>query len=383
MVAAVRAGGSLRRVADRYHVSPSTVQRWVDRAGEDRLDRVKWTDRSHRPHQVYRTDLPTEDLVLQLRRTLKEISDLGEYGAHAIRRALLERGHRAVPAVRTIGRILDRRGALDGPRRVRRPAPPRGWYLPEVAGGRAELDSFDIVEGLVIRGGIDVEVLTGISLHGGLNAAWPGPPVTARDVVERLTAHWRRFGLPSYAQFDNDTPFQGAHQHRDCISRVMRLCLSLGIVPVFTPVQEPGFQASVENWNGRWQGKVWARFHHESLAALAERSDRHLAAVRMRAAARIAAAPARRPFPTAWRLDLQQHPRGQIIFVRRTTERGHVSLLGHSLQVDPLWPHRLVRCEVHLDRALIRFYALRRRQPESQPLLREMAYVLPRRPFNE
>jgi hypothetical protein len=347
------------------------------------LDRVDWTDRSHRPEHIYRTDVTTEDLVLQLRRTLKETSDLGEYGAHAIRRALFERAHPVVPTTRTIGRILERRGALDGQRRMRRPAPPRGWYLPTVAGGHAELDSFDVVEGLVIRGGTDVEVLTGISLHGGLSAAWPAPPVTARDVVVRLTEHWKHFGLPAYAQFDNDTRFQGAHQHCDCISRVMRLCLSLGIVPVFTPVQEPGFQASVENWNGRWQGKVWARFHHESLTALADRSDRYVAAVRVRAAARIAAAPLRRPFPASWHLDLQQHPSGQVIFVRRTTERGHVSLLGHTMEVDRLWSHRLVRCEVYLDREIIRFYALRRRQPEYQPLLRELPYSLPRRRFKE
>jgi hypothetical protein len=383
MVALVRAGQSLRSVARQYRVSLSTVQRWTTRARAHRLDRVDWTDGSHRPVQIYRTDVTTEDLVLELRRTLKETSDLGEYGAHAIRRALLERAHPVIPTVRTIGRILERRGALDGQRRLRRPPPPRGWYLPDVAARRAELDSFDVVEGLVIRGGTDVEVLTGISLHGGLTAAWPGPPVTARDVVERLTAHWQRFGLPAYAQFDNDTRFQGAHQHRDCVSRVMRLCLSLNIVPVFTPVQEPGFQASLENWNGRWQGKVWARFHHESLTALADRSDRYVAAVRMRAAERLAGAPPRRFFPGSWRLDLQEHPSGRMIFMRRTTERGHVSLLGHSLEVDRLWSHRLVRCDVHLDREVIRFYALRRRQPEYQPLLRELTYSLPRRRFKE
>jgi len=278
MVALIRAGHSLRSAARQCQVSLSTVQRWVNRAGAARLDRVDWSDRSHRPQQVTRTAVATEDLVLQLRRTLKETSDLGEYGAHAIHRALLERLHPTVPAVRTIGRILDRRGALDGQRRIRRPAPPRGWYLADVVSREVELDSFDIVEGLIIRGGTEVEVLTGISLHGGVTAAWPGPPVTAREVVERLTTHWRRFGLPAYAQFDNDTRFQGAHQHRDCVSRVMRLCLSLQIVPVFTPVQEPGFQASVENWNGRWQAKVWSRFQHESIATLVDRSDRYLSA---------------------------------------------------------------------------------------------------------
>lgn len=383
MVALVRAGHSLRSTARRCGVSLSTIQRWVNRADATRLDRVDWSERSHRPQHVTRTDAATEDVVLRLRHMLKETSDLGEYGAHAIHRALLEQGHPTVPAARTIGRILERRGALDGQRRIRRLAPPRGWYLPDVVNHAAELDSFDVVEGLVIRGGTEVEVLTGISLHGGLSAAWPGPPVTARDVVERLTVHWQHFGLPAYAQFDNDTRFQGAHQHRDCVSRVMRLCLSLQIVPVFAPVREPGFQANVENWNGRWQGKVWSRFQHESIAMLIDRSDRYVQAIRRRAAARVATAPPRRRFPDRWSLDLQQHPCGRMIFLRRTSESGHVSLLGHSLEVDRFWAHRLVRCEFHVDHEIIRFFALRRRRPEDQPLLRELAYTLPRRRFHE
>ena len=79
----------------------------------------------------------TEDLILVLRRELKEQSALGEFGAQAIHRALVARGHPAVPTVRTIGRVLERRGALDGRRRVRRLPPPRGWYLPAVGPGRA------------------------------------------------------------------------------------------------------------------------------------------------------------------------------------------------------------------------------------------------------
>ncbi|HSB81708.1 MAG TPA: hypothetical protein VLM91_23255, partial [Candidatus Methylomirabilis sp.] len=52
---------------------------------------------------------------------------------------------------------------------------------------RRELNSFDIVEGLVIRGGPLVEVLNGVSLHGGLVASWPrGESITAKFVVECL-----------------------------------------------------------------------------------------------------------------------------------------------------------------------------------------------------
>ena len=162
MVAAVRRGCSQHAVARQFGVSLATVQYWVHRAHGQRLDRVDWSDRSHAPRTPHRTDLGIEDLVLSLRRELAEASDLGACGAKAIRQALQGRGLQEIPSTRTIGRILERRGALDGHKRVRRPPPPRGWYLPEVAARRVELDSFDVVEGLVIKDGPQVEVFNGV-----------------------------------------------------------------------------------------------------------------------------------------------------------------------------------------------------------------------------
>ena len=384
MVHAARNGASIYEVARRFRVAPSTVRFWLRRAENQRLDRVNWSDRPPgRREPVNKTSRDLEDLVVTLRRELKETSALGEYGAAAIRWEFERRRIRPLLSTRTIGRILERRGALDGRRRVRRPAPPPGWYLPKVAARRAELDSFDIVEGLVIRGGMNVEVLNGISLHGGLPTSWPKGAITAKIVVKALLEHWRRHGLPSYVQFDNDTVFQGAHHHPDTMGRVTRLCLSLKLIPVFTPPQETGFQAAIENFNGRWQGKVWSRFTHASRRALQSRSGKFITASRRRSAARIENAPPRRPFPKDWRLNLQATPEGCIVFLRRTDSKGQVSLLGHVFPVDTTWPHRLVRAEVDLTRKRIRFYALRRRDPTYQPLLHEVHYEFPKRRFHE
>jgi transposase len=374
----------LRSVARQFRVSLRTVQVWVARAEGQRLDRVDWSGRPRggcRPARATATRM--EDLILRVRQHLKEASALGEYGAVAIQRELRRRGTKAVPSVRTIGRILRRRGALDGRRRVRRPAPPPGWYLPRVAAGRAELDSFDFVEGLVIRGGTDVMVLNVISLHGGLCASWVRSLWTAKDAVQTLLGHWREQGLPGYAQFDNDTIFQGPHQWPDTFGRVSRLCLQLGVIPVFAPPRETGFQAAIENYNGRWQVRVWQRFEHEDLRMLGRHSDRFVAALRQRGAARRDAAPARRPFPGRWALDLQRPLRGTVIFLRRTNERGEAELLGRWYPVDPLWPHRLVRAEVDLTGKQIRFYRLRRREPEQQPLIKAIPYEPPTKPFHE
>ena len=245
----------MRAVGRAHDVSLSTVQWWCRRAGDLALDRVDWSDRSPIATRVHRTESAVENLVLVLRRELKETSDLGEYGARAIHRELVARDHALVPSMRTIGRILERRGALDAGRRIRRTPPPQGWYLPEVAVGRAELNSFDIVEGLALKGGIRLEVLNVVSLHGGLPGAWPQPLVTAKTAVEALVEHWREFGRPTYVQFDNDTIFQGGHRGQNVLGRVVRTCVRLGVIPVFAPPQESGFQAAIENFNGRWQAK--------------------------------------------------------------------------------------------------------------------------------
>src|SRR3954454_11056001 len=360
------------------------VHHWVQHAQGQRLDRVDWHDRSHAPRAPHRTEAGIEELVLAVRAELELRSDLGFHGAEAIHEALKARKIGPLPSVRAIDRILERRGALDGQRRSRRPAPPPGWHLPEVASKRRELDSFDVVEGLVIKGGPQIEVLNGVSLHGGLAASFPvEASVTAKLVVESLIEHWRAFGLPGYAQFDNDTTFQGPHAHPDVVGRVSRLCLSLGVIPVFVVPHEFGFQSMVENYNGTWQVKVWARCEHGSLEDLQGHSQRYVTALRRHRADRIESAPQRRAFPERWRLPLQSRPHGRIIYLRRTSAAGSVEVLGRVIEVDPHWLNRLVRVEVDLGGDKIRIHQLRRREPQDQPLLRELHHQIKKRKFSE
>lgn len=357
------------------------------RAGRQRLDRVDWSDRPsgvRRPQN--RTSDKVEDRVLKLRRELHDKSALGEWGAKAIHRELTQRRKtvsEAIPSVSTIGRILTRRGALDGRRRQRRPPPPRGWFLPDVAARRAEVDSFDIIEDLKIQRGSFVNVLTAISLHGGLCEAWPRTQITAKNTLDSLLSHWRKHGLPTYAKFDNDTVFQGTHAWPDSFGRVLRACLSLGVTPVFAPPREPGFQAEIESFNGRWQAKVWQRFHFTKVSGVEAQSRKFIDASHQRSASRIEAAPHRRTFPKTWRLNLQAPLKGTVHFVRRTNERGEVSVLGNTYKAASTWVRRLVRVEVDLTKGQMKIYALRRREPQHQPLLKTHRYQTPTKPFHE
>ena len=362
-----------------FRVSLHTVQYWLARARAQRLDRVDWGTRPSGPRRPRNRTAPrVEASVLALRHELQEHDILGEHGAAAIRHALLAAGTEGVPALRTIGRILERHGALDHRRRVRRPPPPPGWHLPAVAARQAELDSFDVIEDLKLADGPLVDVLTGVALLSSLPAAWPLVPASTSHILPCLVAHWRTYGLPAYAQFDNDTRFQGPHQHPDVFGRVTRLCLQLGVTPVFVPPREFGLQNAIEGFNGLYQAKVWRRFHFAVLAALESHTQRYLAARIQRLAARRGSAPARRPWPAAWHWQPAQLPAGCVIFIRRTNDRGEITLLGHTWLIDPAWCHRLVRSEVDLAAAEIPCYALRRSAPDQQPLLRTIPYRYPR-----
>jgi len=382
MVQAVRRGESVRSVARRFAMSPATVLKWVSRGEGRRLDRVNFADRPRGAKVVWnRTPVTAERRVLELRQHLRNDSLLGEFGAKAIHGELSTRGRQPVPSVATINRILKRHGAQDASRRQRRPAPPSGWYLPRLAAREVELDSFDLIEDLALRGGQQFGVVTAVAIHGRQVDAWPEVELTASTVVRRLIERWSQLGLPAYAQFDNDTRFQGAHQWVDAVGRVSRLCLSLGVVPVFAPPLEHGLQNAIEGFNALWQAKVWQRFEFGTLLQLDHHSSKYVRAHRARHAIRIEHAPPRRAFPTSWRLNLDAPLTGCLIYLRRTDEQGHVYVLGHRIPVNPLWSHRLVRCEVHLDRESIQCFALRRRDPTDQPLLNQIHYRIPKRPF--
>ncbi len=88
------------------------------------------------------------------------------------------------------------------------------------------------------------------------------------------------------------------------------------------------------------------------------------------------AAPPRRPFPAPWRLDLVAPPGGLAIFLRGTDPQGRVAL--GALPSARTGPNRLVRAKVNLPDGSIRLFAVRRREPTAQPLLREVPSELPR-----
>lgn len=361
----VRAGLSLRQAARQAGCAASTAWLWVQRARGRRLERVDWADRPcGRAVPVNRTPPHLIRRIVRLRRWLARHDPLGYVGAGAIHRRLQAEGL-VVPSTRTIARIL--RGAgLTPQRRRRHPPPPPGWYLPVVARGAAELDQLDVVEGLHLRAVGAVEVLAGISLWGKLALAEPATSGwRVESICPVLVAHWARRGAPKYLQMDNDTRFAGSTRAVRRLGRLIRFCLHAGVVPVFAPPRETGFQAAVESFNALWQAKVWQRFQHHRLAQLRQRNHAFLQAHR---ALPRGESPERSSPP--------RDPAQQVIFLRRTDGTGRIHLLGAELRVAAHWAHRLVRAELDVCTQTVRLFALRRREPTHQPLLKSVRFPL-------
>jgi transposase len=379
MIKAVRAGMSIRQAAQEFGFSKSVASFWMERARGQRLDRAHFSNR--KPGVAWnRMAFEIEQRIAALRIALRE-SVLGEYGAKAIKVALHAEMREGEPSEAAINRVLSRLGLQDGVRRMRQPAPPKGWYLPSVLAGLAEIDCFDFIEDLKIADGPLFDVLTAKSLHGALTDAWAMETMSTKGTVPYLLARWQRDGRPTYAQFDNGTVFQGAHHFANAVGRISRLCLQLEVIPVFVPPLEHGMQNTIESFNGLWQAKVWQRYRVANLVELRARSEQYIAAHRARTQALAEAAPTRGPMPQHFKFDPHAPLRGQIIFIRRTDETGHVNMLGQRFAVSPNWLHRLVRCEVDFNRHCIHFFALRRRAPAEQPLLTTIPYHRPDKPF--
>jgi len=376
MVAAYRAGGSFREVAKEFGETKSTVQRWVAFAQGKRLDRIDFHDKKSGPKKPKnKSTAKLEKRVLQLRKHLKEKSILGLYGADAIRSEMLRRGDHDVPTSRTIGNILKRNGMLDSRTRMRRPAPPPGWYLPGLQQRKHELDSFDIIEGLYLHGGQEVQFLNGISLHGCLLHSMAMATITAENAVLALIGHWKQFGLPKYVQFDNDMVFQGPRK-QNAIGKVIRLCLSLKVIPVFTTPYEQGFQGKIERFNRELQEKFWRRKRFKNMKDVEKHLAEYVQAHRLAHQAEIVMAPRRRPFPKRWQRDDAKPPRGKMIYLRRTDGSGRVRFLEREFAVCEHWINRLVRAEVNWDEGKVHFFALRRADWKTQRLLKTMMFSL-------
>jgi IS30 family transposase len=69
-------------------------------------------------------------------------------------------------------------------------------------------------------------------------------------ILDFLVSAWQQMGCPKYLKMDNCLDFRGSNLYPRSPSKLMRVCLDLGVQPVFIPLREPWRNGVVENLNG-------------------------------------------------------------------------------------------------------------------------------------
>jgi putative transposase len=298
-------------------------------------------------HVARRIPPELERTILSIRRRLQaHASPATRYsliGATAIRAELKSLGIRPLPCERTIERVLERNG-LTLPRVRLAPLLPRQEYPGPQARASNQLHEVDLVGPIYLKGrGHRYYIWVGKDVFDGAVCLRLASSRRMDEVLWFLGECWKDLGRPAQVQLDNARELSGWGPAARHLSRVIRLCLRFGVEPVFIPAGEPQFNGGVENFNGWFQPRLFQRrFTRPSdlrreLARLQEAvNTQHvhprlggLTPTQHRRKSRLSKLPASFVVPT----DRQPIAAGRVIFIRRVSPAGTVTVLSQSFRV--------------------------------------------------
>jgi hypothetical protein len=294
----------------------------------------------HIPPELERT-------ILSIRRRLQaHATPATRYcliGAPAILAELKGLGVRPLPCERTIERGLQRNG-LTAPRVRLAPLLPRQEYPGPQARASNELHEVDLVGPIYLLGRSHrYYIWVCKDAFDGAVCLRLAESRRMEEVLGFLGECWKDLGRPGQVQFDNARELAGWGPSARTLSHVIRLCLRLGVGPVFIPEGEPQFNGGVENFNGWFQEPLFDRHFkrpgdlRRELARLQEAvNTQHvhprlggLTPAQHRRGLRLRKLPAGFVVPTG-RLPLAE---GRVTFIRRVSLTGTATVLSQVFRV--------------------------------------------------
>jgi len=76
------------------------------------------------------------------------------------------------------------------------------------------------------------------------------PDMKMETIIDFLVVSWQKMGRPRKLQMDNGLEFRGSNRYPRSLGKLLRVCLDLGVEPVFIPTHEPWRNGVIENLNG-------------------------------------------------------------------------------------------------------------------------------------
>ncbi len=316
---------------------------------------------SRAPHRVHnRLDPEVEQAIVRIRQliTSGENPELryAHIGADLIASELTRLGL-PVPSTRTIERVLKRHNLTEARRPKEHKIPlPQDYPWPQVTLPN-QVHLFDFVTRSV--GG---QRFYGCHL---LDQArhWPYLGIithkTSEAVVNCLVSVWQEMGLPQMLYMDNDVVWRGSSSGQRSFSRIVRICLLLGLEVAFTPPYTPKANPFIESFNDIWADNFWQRKRFDSLLHLRTETPLFQNYCRYRRPLKkFDGRTADQLFPDFEPVllspDFAQHQAsklpltsGKVHFIRFVDDNGHITLLNERWSLKKQeWEGKTVRATI-------------------------------------
>jgi putative transposase len=335
-------------------------------------------------HQVVnRTPPHIERTVISIRRRLAARATpqmrYNNVGAAQIRAELETLGSSPVPSLRTINRIIARAGLSCPPLRLA-PRIARNEYPGPQAQDSNHVHQVDVVGPRYLQNHspryyfLIYKDIFDQSIYMEF--------VESRQmeiIMDFLVHAWQHLGLPDHIQFDNAREFCGFGPAVRFLSRVIRLCLRVGIEVIFIPQGNPQHNGSVENFNGWFQPlllnhpfkRPW-NVRRELCRLMTSVNEQHVhtklggqTAAQYRRGKRI------RKLPANFSIDKQKLPIavGKVTFIRLVSLQGTVRILDQSFKVGKRRKGQYIKGTIYTRSQTLKMY-------HKGKLIKEFPYPL-------
>jgi len=240
----------------------------------------KWCEsRSCAPHNIpNKTPMEIEKTVLNIRDRLKTANEF--YGALAIQWAMEDLGYEKVISESTIKAILARYGKIES-RKSSDKYKPKNIPYPKIgSNGKPNiLHEMDFLGPRYLKGGFRFYGLNIMDIGTHRVALSISKNQCDYTVVDILLSSWQRLGIPRYLQMDNQLPFTGSNRYPRAFGSVIRLCLYLGVEPIFIPIREPRRNGHIERFQQTYKKMFLNKYYFnnpdELLRGLNDFEKRH------------------------------------------------------------------------------------------------------------
>ena len=216
--------------------------KWLKRY---KLDGEDWTkSHSRKPHQSpKRIDKIMEQTVIETRKYLEK-KLYSQIGALAINYDLNKQGI-IPPPISTINKILRRNNLVH--KRIK--YSPKGVNYPSLAITHSNyLHQLDVVGPRYLKEDGKFYSINIIDAFDRRNSTNPERRQNRIAVSKGLLCSWKTLGIPLYEQMDNQLPMRGSNQCPHSFGIVIRLCLYMGVQPLFIPLREPWRNGIIEHF---------------------------------------------------------------------------------------------------------------------------------------